>query len=681
MCDSYTAEIAVLYAQSQAFFAHPRHVGEFAILKDIKGNNPIMIKRLWLYSLILLVLILSHPVAYAAQTGSDWVSTPVNLNLCLAADGETLSGAPARMVPCQDDATQKWHVDSEGQWHVQADTAYCLGLDSDEVWFNNLVVLPCENSRVRGFTAEIQPNQSVHYTIMTDDENYELAIDSGGEDGQLTLYYADPENIHQQWRWFQTDLVMAESDGCAIDYPFPASDLDSYQREIACDRVAQMQPPYNAPAGIVRDASVFPGSVSPDLPRVSQTFAFNLDFKNHDYLRIDQPPANWLNTDLYAPPNAIVRVTLSDDVRGVSVMIGVHTDTLYPDSGNVVESGFLRYPNVITRLPLQAGENLVRSPYGGPIVLISDDSYPLTAHITIADAVMMPYLKVGVTTMTEWEAARTNGVPYGSLQSDLAVIYAPSSELSALSYEDAVAIADYYSTFGTLHNQLAGLDDANAPTHQPPQGQYWHVADRQISAGWGHSGYPLMYFNEWSLATPNSTITSSNGTWGQYHELGHNYQMPAWSDVFGTEVTVNLFSLHAQEVLTGTTDLVSEDTYTAAIAMLNDPSVVDKWMQDGADDPFIQLVFLDQIRLGFPDLNWSVWTTLMRRYRDMPQDQHEALDTDQKKRDRFMTELCDITKTNLAPHFDAWTIPVGAEAKTTCAAYPPLTQDIWQGRG
>ena len=256
------------------------------------------------------------------------------------------------------------------------------------------------NSRVRGFTAEIQPNQSVHYTIMTDDENYELAIDSGGEDGQLTLYYADPENIHQQWRWFQTDLVMAESDGCAIDYPFPASDLDSYQREIACDRVAQMQPPYNAPAGIVRDASVFPGSVSPDLPRVSQTFAFNLDFKNHDYLRIDQPPANWLNTDLYAPPNAIVRVTLSDDVRGVSVMIGVHTDTLYPDSGNVVESGFLRYPNVITRLPLQAGENLVRSLYGGPIVLISDDSYPLTAHITIADAVMMPYLKVGVTTMT-----------------------------------------------------------------------------------------------------------------------------------------------------------------------------------------------------------------------------------------------------------------------------------------
>jgi len=36
MCDSYAAEIAVLHAQSQAFFAHPRHVGEFAILKDIK---------------------------------------------------------------------------------------------------------------------------------------------------------------------------------------------------------------------------------------------------------------------------------------------------------------------------------------------------------------------------------------------------------------------------------------------------------------------------------------------------------------------------------------------------------------------------------------------------------------------------------------------------------------------
>lgn len=655
--------------------------GEVSVVKVHIKKSMSMFRTFYFYSLILLILTLSPVTGYASDAQADMVSTPANMNLCLTADGESLSGAPARMTLCRNLDTQKWLIDSDGKWHVQADTSYCLGIDGDEVWFNKLVVLPCDNSRVRGFTAKVQPNQSVLYTIMTDDDSYELALDSGGDEGQIWLYYADAENIHQQWRWFQADLTRVETEGCDITYPFPADDMDTYGRELACNRVAQMQPPSVIPATAIRDATIFPGEVDPDLARISQTFDFDLRFKNHDYLRVSVAPSNWLNTGLYAPPNEIIRITVPEDIDGLSVLLGVHTDTLYPDSGNVLESGFLRYPSVVTQVPLQVGENWARSPYGGPIVLISDQSHDQMVRITVADAVAMPYLKLGVTTAETWDAIREVGVPYGALESDLAVIYAPSSELRALSYDEAVEIATYYSTFARLHNQLAGLDQTNGPTHQPSQGQYWHVADVQISDGWGHSGYPLMYFNEWNLATPANTIDSPDGTWGQYHELGHNYQMPAWSDVYGTEVTVNLFSLYAQEILAGTSWLVEGETHAAAIDILDDPAITDKWMQDGADDPFIQLVFLDQLRLGFPDLNWGLWTELMRRYRDMPQAEYDALDTDEAKRDRFMTELCDITQTNLTPHFEVWTIPVSDTAKMTCMAYPPLTQEIWRLEG
>ncbi|MCB8946259.1 MAG: hypothetical protein H6658_21140 [Ardenticatenaceae bacterium] len=613
---------------------------------------------------------------------SDMASTSMKPNLCLTADGNPLSGVPARMLACRDLDTQKWQIDSEGKWHIEADLSYCLGLDSDTVWFNKLVVLPCTSSRVHGFIAEVQSDNSVVYGITTTNGTYDLALDSGRADRQVWLYYKDVNNSNQQWHWFQNDLNLAQSLGCNITYPFPATDTNAYLRELACDRVAKVQPPYITPVDVVRDPTIFPGSVPQNTTMVTQTFNFDLAFKDNSYLRMSVTPANWLNTGLYAPPNQIVNMIVSNatitDVQQVSVQIGVHTDKLKPTSGNVVQSGFLRYPNVVTQIPLQIGENLIRSPYGGPIVLVSNTSVTTTIQVTIKDAVQAPYLKVGATTPADWFAHRNAAIPYGSLESNLAVVYMPASEISTLSYEEAVAIAQYYSDFGALHNELSGLSLTDIAIHQPPDGQYWHVADKQISIGWGHSGFPMMYFNDWNLGTPNDTIYRSDGTWGQYHELGHDYQMGAWSHVYGTEVTTNLFSLYAQENLVSKSRLVEEDVYVDAIAILDNPMIADKWNNDGNSDPFIQLVFLDQIRLGFPELDWQIWTQLMRRYREMSQAEYDSLNSDQLKRDRFMTLLCDITNTNITPHFEAWTISVTAEAKNICLSYPPLTQEIWR---
>lgn len=547
------------------------------------------------------------------------------------------------------------------------------------IWFNKVIVLPCDNEQVYGFVEQVNDDESISYYINSSNGKYTFGLDAGHSDGQLWLYYKTDGNLNQQFHWFQKDLSHAGSLGCDINYPFPFSEKETYERELSCDRVAKIQPPFIIPDNILRNSLVFPGKVSENISTVKKDYDFNLKFKNNDYMRIIFKTKNWLNTGLYAAPNEVINIVVSnaldDDLKEVSVLLGVHTDVITDDQ--IYGTEFLRNPNVTIKLPLKVGSNLVRSPYGGPIVLISDESIDKTIKISIEGAVEMPYLKVGSTTESDWLSLRNKDIPYGSLESNLAVIYVPSEELSKLSYKEAVSIAEYYTTFGKLHNELSGLSDDDISIHQPQEGKYWYVSDKQISGGWGHSGYPSMYYNEWELVNPDNTINSYNGSWGQFHELGHNYQMYAWSHAYGSEVTTNLFSLYAQEKLFNISRLVEDNRYQQAINILNNPLIKDKWNNDGTSDPFIQLVFLDQIRLAFPDLNWDIWKQLMRKYRGLSDDEYNSINTDELKYNKFMILLCEITNTNLTHHFEKWSIPVTSDGKSKCGSYESLKEDIW----
>ena len=59
------------------------------------------------------------------------------------------------------------------------------------------------------------------------------------------------------------------------------------------------------------------------------------------------------------------------------------------------------------------------------------------------------------------------------------------------------------------------------------------VVDRQISAGWMHSGYPVMAHLASSEEVLSLTSLQANGAWGPFHELGHNHQVDDWGDTWG----------------------------------------------------------------------------------------------------------------------------------------------------
>src|SRR5262249_41250020 len=78
------------------------------------------------------------------------------------------------------------------------------------------------------------------------------------------------------------------------------------------------------------------------------------------------------------------------------------------------------------------------------------------------------------------------------------------------------------------------------------------VADVQISAGYMHSGYPIMIPVDDSvpLALDEARLRRE-GAWGHLHEIGHNHQRGDWTFEGTGEATNNLIVLYVQDRVLG----------------------------------------------------------------------------------------------------------------------------------
>lgn len=624
-----------------------------------------------------LILFLSGIPAQAET--EDMISPKSDGGRCLTVDSDDPATAPGIVLDaCRGTDNQMWIYDTgASQWKTKLNQDYCLATVGSSLYAGaSLTVRPCTDSRA----LTLEPNPEV-------DDSYRLAVTGAttyvldwGVYGKVALASQNGWS-YQLFSWLQPDVdLITEAGGCNLTYPLDLADTDGYELELACDHVAKIQPPYDTPTLAQRDPAVWPGTVPEDAALVTRSFAFNLQFKDNGYMRTDVRTQNWFSTGLYAPAGQTVHVTVSDaedaDLDDVYVQIGVHTDILKPTSGNVISAEeFKRYPNVVVKVRLDPGENLVRNPYGGVIELISEESVDKTINVTIADAVEAPYFVLDQTTEAQWLALRDAPGAWAVIESDLAVTFEAAEDVRTLSFAEITGVAQYYRDVLESENDLMGLSDSDTdPVHLLPDGQQRFVNDIQITAGAAHSGYPMMFGN-FSMADPDVLyLRSSDTTWGICHELGHNNQMGSWKSVYGIESTNNMFSVYFQETFFGMSRLIVDDRYAKAISVLNDSEVTDKWSEAGI---WGKIVFMDQIRLGFPDVGWDYLSQVMRSYREMTDSEYSALNTEQLKFDKFMELACDATDTDLTPHFDAYGVPVSQDAKDYCASKGALTQDIW----
>ena len=146
----------------------------------------------------------------------------------------------------------------------------------------------------------------------------------------------------------------------------------------------------------------------------------------------------------------------------------------------------------------------------------------------------------GETPADGWQVG--TDAPWAEVGSDRFVMTVPSEAL--VDVPDAEALMTFWD------GVLDGMAAMEGTAAERPRAERF-VVDRQISAGWMHSGYPIMAHLVSAEEVLSLEGLQAQGAWGPFHELGHNHQYSDWILPGTTETTCNLFSVYASEEHSG----------------------------------------------------------------------------------------------------------------------------------
>lgn len=393
-------------------------------------------------------------------------------------------------------------------------------------------------------------------------------------------------------------------------------------------------------------SAAFPGGVAADAPRVRRA------------VRVDLSRPRWHSTGLYAPPGAalMVRVQAEPGSRshGLGLRIGPHTDDLrhLPT--------WKRPPRISRHVVLSGrGEERVGSPFGGLIYVDVPAGRSGVVEVEIDGAVEAPLFVLGETTAEQWQAARRAAGPWAELVVPGRVVLTTTSE-AIRDLEDPTAVLEHWKAVLDAMAELAGIDaDRRVPERI--------VADVQISAGYMHSGYPIMTHLDVARAMVDlQALRTLKGGWGFYHELGHNHQRPEWTFDGTVEVTCNLFVHYVFEKVVGMSALeAAERALGPSMRRLIDAHLATPDFERWKAEPFLALAMYAQLHTHF---GWGPFEAVFREYAALPPGERPG--TDDEKRDQWLVRMSRAVGHDLGPFFERWGVPVSAEAKAQVAGLP-----------
>ena len=155
--------------------------------------------------------------------------------------------------------------------------------------------------------------------------------------------------------------------GCDIAYKY---DIESGTDDYTSDKAdANIDTDSSIDVSMYAQARIFPGLVDTTREEhVDATITLDLTKRYVDAstLGMQWVPAAVYSTGLYAGAGELITIQLDEDVMGLSVQIGSHTDDL------TTVNSFLREPVVYTTKALFPGINTVRNPLGGTIWILKN---------------------------------------------------------------------------------------------------------------------------------------------------------------------------------------------------------------------------------------------------------------------------------------------------------------------
>jgi hypothetical protein len=386
-------------------------------------------------------------------------------------------------------------------------------------------------------------------------------------------------------------------------------------------------------------ADAFPGAVPAGASRVKRT------------LRVDLSIPDWHSTGLYAAPGERITVRVPQEIKGLKLRIGSHSDKLW----NLPQ--WRRAPEIDRVWPLTAGENQAANSFGGLIYIVVPSGAKGTIEISIDQAIESPLFILGQTSVEDWKTRlRDLPGPWAEVAGEKIIFTLPSQFIRKL--DDPASLMQWWDQVSDGAADLYAI-----PRHRPRPERY--VADVQISAGYMHSGYPIMTHLDAAPRMVDLPSLQSKGEWGLFHELGHNHQKPDWTFPGTGEVTNNLLPLYLLETLCHHAPL--HGSFTPQVRAKKEAAYLAK----GADfatwqaDPFLALIMYQQLRDEF---GWEAFEKVFAEYRDLPLEARPK--TELEKHDQWMVRFSRAAGRNLGPFFTHWGIPTTDAARKSIEPLP-----------
>jgi hypothetical protein len=361
----------------------------------------------------------------------------------------------------------------------------------------------------------------------------------------------------------------------------------------------------------------------------------------------------WHSTGLWAEAGGPVTVEIPADATGLGlrVQIGAHTDVLF----DLPE--WNRVPRLVQSWPLDAATVRVASGFGGPVYILEPAGTPARElTVSVAGGHRMAHFILGETTNEEWRSIDWEvASQWVELESSTLILTVPTWPYG-MELEDPEALLQFWDRAMEATTRLAGLEN---PRSRPER----FVVDEQISAGWMHSGYPVMAHRESGAEVVSLESLRSVGAWGPFHEFGHNHQNIDWVLPGTEESSVNLWSVYVSEEVAG----VSRESAHPELSPSARAARVASW-KSGADRDWSVWMALETYLQLQEEFGWEPYLTVFRDYLDL--DAADRPSTDEERAQLWVVMMSQATGRDLTDFHRAWGFAVSPQTEAAVAALP-----------
>lgn len=386
---------------------------------------------------------------------------------------------------------------------------------------------------------------------------------------------------------------------------------------------------------------VFPEKVAANAPRGKGVVA------------VDATVPGWASTGFYAAAGETIEVTVPEGMagKGFAVRIGCHSDVLYD------LPSWSRAPDITKSVPIAAAVTKVASAFGGLVYIevpARDQVVDGMLQVGISGAVAAPLFVLGKDTDEQWNSEiKMRPGPWAELACDKMIVTVPTSV--AREVKNPTMVMTFWKMAVEAQDEITN----QAAERRRPERM---VADVQISAGFMHSGYPIMLHVPEALEMVTVSRLKMPG-WGYHHEVGHNHQRGEFTFDGTGEVTNNVIGMWVYESVMKRDPLLGHPAISVEARkehvekIASAKGAAEKWAV-WKGNPFVALTTYIQLIQGF---GWESWRAYLHSFADPAFGAKPK--TDDETRDQFLIRYSKITKKNLGPFFEFWGIPVSAGAK------------------